>query len=270
MSTNDTAHRAAVILAAGKGTRMRSRRAKVLHEAAGRPLLGWVIETARQAGCSPIVVVVGHQAEEVEAAFSGAADLVWVLQAEQRGTGHALAQAVSAIPDGSTTLVLSGDVPLVTARTLDQLASAAEAGWGALAVAELDDPRSLGRVLTTREGDLDRIVEVADASEEELAVRRVNAGLYALPAPDVFQRLERLAPDNAQGEIYLTDALGRAAARGERVALHRLADPAEALGANTPEELADIGRRLAARHPDCTSGGERPERRSRPVDDLPA
>ncbi|HVS03541.1 MAG TPA: bifunctional UDP-N-acetylglucosamine diphosphorylase/glucosamine-1-phosphate N-acetyltransferase GlmU [Thermoanaerobaculia bacterium] len=235
----------AVVLAAGKGTRMRSQRPKVLHEAGGRPLLSWVLEAARSAGCTRTVVVVGHGADEVEARCA-APDVGFVLQAEQLGTGHALAQAESALPAEALLLVLSGDVPLVTPATLHALRAAAGAGGAAMAVAELDEPGSLGRVLATPEGSLERIVEAADASREELAVRRVNAGLYALPAPEVFEQLRRLAPDNAQGELYLTDAV--TAMAGERpVALVPLDDAVEALGVNTRQELAVAHRLLLGR-----------------------
>ena len=239
--------RIAVILAAGKGTRMRSALPKVLHEAAGRPLLAWVVDAARAAGCERILVVVGHGAERVREVIQGA-DLVWVLQEEQRGTGHALAQAAPHIDGAATVLVLSGDVPLMKPATLDALAAACEAGWGAMAVADLAEPGSLGRVLTTPDGGLERIVEARDASPDELAERRINAGLYALPAPDIFARLARLTPNNAQGELYLTDAVTGAAAEGHPVRLVPLADPAEALGINNRAELAAVHRILIDRH----------------------
>ena len=244
--------RIAVVLAAGKGTRMKSALPKVLHEAAGRPLLAWVLDAARAAGCARLLVVVGHGAEEVEARLA-APDITWVLQAEQRGTGHALAQAAPHVPGEATVLVLSGDVPLVSPATLEALAAAAESGaaWGAMAVAELPEPGSLGRVLGRTIGGesvLERIVEARDATPEVLAVRRVNAGLYAVPAPAIFDELADLAPDNAQGEIYLTDAVSAPAARGERVALLDLPDPAEALGVNTRAELARVHRLLLDRH----------------------
>ncbi len=239
--------RIAVILAAGKGTRMRSALPKVLHEAAGRPLLAWVVDAARAAGCARILVVVGHGAERVREAIQGD-DLVWVLQEEQRGTGHALAQAVPHIDGAATVLVLSGDVPLVQPATLEALAEAAEAGWGSMAVADLAEPGSLGRVLTAPDGGLSRIVEARDASPDELSVRRINAGLYALPAPDIFARLARLTPNNAQGELYLTDAVTGAATEGRAVRLVALADPAEALGINNRAELAAVHRLLIDRH----------------------
>ncbi len=242
--------RIAVVLAAGKGTRMKSARPKVLHEAGGRPLLGWVLAAARAAGCERILIVHGHGGEAVRAAFAGESDLVWVEQHEQRGTGHALAQAaeaVAALGGDPLVLVLSGDVPLVRAETLEQLADAAEAGWGALAVAELAEPGGLGRVIADGAGRLERIVEARDATPEQLAIGRVNAGLYALPAPEIFVRLGRLTPDNAQGELYLTDAVAAAARDGRPVALLPLADPDEALGVNDRLELARVHRLLRDR-----------------------
>jgi bifunctional UDP-N-acetylglucosamine pyrophosphorylase/glucosamine-1-phosphate N-acetyltransferase len=248
--------RVAVVLAAGKGTRMASPLPKVLHPAAGRPLLAWVLEAARAAGCSRILVVVGHGAAEVQAEFSGEenGDLTWVLQAEQRGTGHALAQAEPHLAGASATvLVLSGDVPLVTPETLRELANRAntEDGawgtWGAMAVAELADPGALGRVIADGEGNLRKIVEARDATAEEQAIRLVNAGLYALPAPALFGYLARLTPQNAQGELYLTDALGAAATDGHKIRLLPLTDPLESLGVNNRDELAQVDRLLGDR-----------------------
>jgi bifunctional UDP-N-acetylglucosamine pyrophosphorylase / glucosamine-1-phosphate N-acetyltransferase len=236
---------AAVILAAGRGARLRSDRPKVLHEAAGRPLLSWVVAAAREAGCAPLVVVVGHGGEAVRREL-GEEGLVWVEQPHPRGTGDALARAAGQVPADSLLLVLSGDAPLVSASTLGELAAAAAGAWGALAVAELPEPGDLGRVLARGDGRLLRIVEAADASADERAVRRVNAGLYALPAPAIFDHLRRLAPDNAQGELYLTDAVTAAAAT-EAVALVDLADPDEALGVNTRADLARVHGRLLAR-----------------------
>jgi bifunctional UDP-N-acetylglucosamine pyrophosphorylase/glucosamine-1-phosphate N-acetyltransferase len=241
----------AVVLAAGKGTRMRSELPKVLHRAAGRPLVAWAVDAARAAGCDAIVVVVGHGAGEVRDEIA-APDVDLVLQAEQLGTGHAVAQAAPLVAGEATVLVLSGDVPLVRPETLTALAEAAEADgtWGALAVADVAEPGALGRVLRTAGGAFERIVEAADAAPDELAVTTINAGLYALPAPDVFRRLDRLVrerPANAQGEIYLTDVPGMARAEGETIAVHVLADPAEAIGVNTPADLAAADRALRAR-----------------------
>jgi bifunctional UDP-N-acetylglucosamine pyrophosphorylase/glucosamine-1-phosphate N-acetyltransferase len=248
----------AVVLAAGKGTRMESDLAKVLHEAAGRPLLAWVLDAARAAGCSRLAVVIGHQADRVRETFAGPGergdDIDWVLQERQLGTGHALLQAadVPDLPDDALLLVLSGDVPLVRPETLRALAEAADGpdgrGWGAMAVAELADPGSLGRAFRRPDAPelLDRIVEAKDATEEELANRTINAGIYALPA-SVFPYLRRLGTDNAQGELYLTDALGAAADDGRRVRLGPLADPEEGFGVNPREELARVDRLLSDR-----------------------
>lgn len=239
--------RVAVILAAGKGTRMKSSLPKVLHRAAGRPLLAWVIDAARAAGCERILVVVGHGQEQVRKEIGGD-DLVWVLQAEQKGTGHALAQAESDVQGTATLLVLSGDVPLITPATIDRLATEAEAGWGAMAVAELPEPGSLGRVLVDESGEFQKIVEARDASPEVLAVKRINAGLYALPTPGIFDYLRSLRTDNAQGELYLTDAVTSAAADGRPVRLVPLDDPDEALGVNDRAELARVHRLLIDHH----------------------
>jgi bifunctional UDP-N-acetylglucosamine pyrophosphorylase/glucosamine-1-phosphate N-acetyltransferase len=226
---------------------MKSSLPKVLHRAAGRPLLAWVIDAARAAGCEHILVVVGHGAEQVREDITGE-DLGWVLQAEQKGTGHALAQAEDEVKGPATLLVLSGDVPLITPATIDKLATEAEAGWGSMAVAELPEPGSLGRVLVDESGEFQRIVEARDASPEELAVKRINAGLYALPAPGIFDYLRSLKTDNAQGELYLTDAVTSAAADGRPMRLVTLDDPDEALGVNDRVELARVHRLLIDGH----------------------
>ncbi len=251
----------AVVLAAGKGKRMRSSLPKVLHRAAGRPLLAWVLDAAHAAGCLRLVVVVGHGAALVRAdpeiagiarRLAGAGgSLAWAVQEEQRGTGHALLQAEPQVGGAARLLVLSGDVPLVGADTLRRLGAAAAAGWGAMAVAGMARPGNLGRVISGAPpaiAELARIVEAADATPEELALTTVNAGLYVLPSPEIFAYLRRLQPANAQGELYLTDALGAAAAAGRRVELVRLDDPQEALGVNDRSELAAAHRHLLDRH----------------------
>jgi bifunctional UDP-N-acetylglucosamine pyrophosphorylase/glucosamine-1-phosphate N-acetyltransferase len=237
----------AVILAAGKGKRMGSPLPKVLQPAAGRPLLAWVIAAAREVPCERIVVIVGHGADEVRRTFAASSDLEWVLQGEQRGTGHALAQVEPAVGEPARLLVLSGDVPLFRAATARRLLAEAAGSWGSMAVADLESPGSLGRVVVGNDGRLARIVEVADATAGELALTTVNAGLYALPAPEVFGYLRRVRPNNAQNEIYLTAALNLAAAAGESVRCVRLEDPSEAWGVNTPQDLALVESRLRER-----------------------
>ncbi len=215
-------------------------------------MLEWVLDTARHSGCEKILIVVGHGAEEVKSLVGerniDEQDITWVEQHQQLGTGHALAQAEPHVDGEATLLVLSGDVPLVTAETLEKLATAADGRWGAAAVAELDEPGTLGRVLIDDAGKFVRIVEAADANPAELAVRRVNAGLYAFSAPTIFDYLRRLNTANAQGEIYLTDALGLAADDGEDVALHTLKDFSEAFGINDRKDQATVHRALLDRH----------------------
>lgn len=252
MPASDTApggarpRRVAVILAAGKGTRMKSERPKVLHEVAGRPMLAWVIDAARAAGCDEVVVVVGHGAEEVTETLGGAG-ISWALQAEQKGTGHALAQAAPHVAGEATVVVLMGDAPLVTPETIVALAETAERGWGALAYAEMDDAGDLGRVILAGDGRFERIVEARDASAEERAVGRANAGFYAFRAPEIWGVLGRLSADNAQGELYLTDAPAIAAAGGREVRAVPLAEVAESWGINTPEDLERADRAMRRR-----------------------
>jgi bifunctional UDP-N-acetylglucosamine pyrophosphorylase/glucosamine-1-phosphate N-acetyltransferase len=236
-----------VVLAAGKGKRMRSRLPKVLHPIAGRPMVVWAIEAARAAGCSRIVVVVGHDADLLRSALAGF-DLVFVEQAQQLGTGHAVLQAAAALGEvPADLLVLSGDAPLVRSETLARLFAAADGAWGAMGVATVTEPGSLGRVYRDARGDLSRIVETADANAEDLAITTVNSGHYVLPAPSIFARLERVENTNAQGEIYLTDALIEAAARGDRVRCVELSEECEAWGVNDRRDLARVHRALVRR-----------------------
>lgn len=245
----DSKRRVAVVLAAGKGTRMRSKHPKPLFEVAGRPMLHWILEAARAAGCERSLVVVGHQADRLKEAFSDRDDITWVLQEQQLGTGHALAQAEPHVDGDAVLLVLNGDVPALRPATLERLAEAAERGWGSMAAADLDEPGRLGRVIA--DGNrLQRIVEAADADESQLRIQTINAGLYAMPAPSVFDYLRRLSTDNAQGELYLTDALGLAASEDGSggVEVVHLEDPEEALGINDRRDLARVHRVLIDRH----------------------
>jgi bifunctional UDP-N-acetylglucosamine pyrophosphorylase/glucosamine-1-phosphate N-acetyltransferase len=235
----------AVVLAAGKGTRLRSERPKVMHEVAGRPMLARVLATARAAGCSRLLVIVGHGAEAVREAFAGE-EITWVEQREQRGTGDALAQVERHLDGPARLLVLSGDVPLIRPATLQAVAAAAVGSWGSLAVARLDRPGSLGRAVVEH-GRLWSIVEAANATPEQLALQTINVGLYLLPAPAIFGYLSRLEPDPVKGEYYLTEALNRAAAEHD-LAARELTDPDEALGINSQQDLAVAHRALLDRH----------------------
>ncbi len=219
---------------------------KVLHRAAGRPLLDWVLDLAIAAGCERSIVVIGHGGDEVRRCV-GRSGVEFVVQNEQLGTGHALAQVEPHVKENALLFVLSGDAPLLRAQTAATLLRAGSAAWGAMVVASLPDPGSLGRVRTDDEGRLVACVEVADATQEDLAIQTVNAGFYALPAPEIFERLRDLRPDNVQGEIYLPDALNAAAREGERVSCVRVDDPQEAWGVNDLAELERVSRALRER-----------------------
>jgi bifunctional UDP-N-acetylglucosamine pyrophosphorylase / glucosamine-1-phosphate N-acetyltransferase len=238
-----------VILAAGQGKRMRSDLPKVLQPLAGRPLLQHVVDCARALGAIGIHVVYGHGGEQVRAAFAEQ-NLGWVLQAEQHGTGHAVMQAMPAIPDDHLVLVLYGDVPLIQAATLrDLVARAGERSLVLLSV-QLDDPTGYGRVLRDHAGNVYRIVEQKDASRKELAVRESNTGLLAAPAAALRRWLASLRNDNSQGEYYLTDVVTLAVRDGFKVEAVVAPTVAEVLGVNDRLQLAGLEaeyRRLRAR-----------------------
>jgi bifunctional UDP-N-acetylglucosamine pyrophosphorylase/glucosamine-1-phosphate N-acetyltransferase len=237
----------AVILAAGKGTRMGSDRAKVLHPLAGKPLVAHVLETCARLRLAGTVVVVGHQREEVAAAVRpyGAATAI---QDRQLGTGHAVLCAEPAIASDSV-LVLCGDTPLIPASLLEALlAKHHSASVACTAVAaRLADPGKYGRMITGADGRLARIVEWKDASEAERAVNLINSGIYAFHSGDLFHCLKKVRNDNAQGEYYLTDVVGMLVRMGRPVELVVTDDPVAVMGINTPQELADAERLYAER-----------------------
>jgi bifunctional UDP-N-acetylglucosamine pyrophosphorylase/glucosamine-1-phosphate N-acetyltransferase len=226
-----------IILAAGQGTRMRSARPKVLHPLAGRPLLSHVIDTARELQPTDIHVVIGHGAEQVQRDFANT-DIQWALQAEQLGTGHAVAQAMPAIPDGNTVLVMYGDVPLVSRDTLEPLCSLAEQGMAALLTAELADPTGYGRILHHADGSICGIVEEKDASASERALNEINTGFVAAPATRLRDWVAALDNNNSQGEFYLTDVIARAVTEGTSVRGVMADDITEVLGINDRKQLA--------------------------------
>lgn len=231
----------AVILAAGKGTRMRSARAKVLHALAGRPLIAHVLDSARLLHPRRLHLVCGHRAEALRAALPDG-DLRWVHQAEQLGTGHALAQALPGVEPDATVLVLYGDVPLIRAGSLAPLVADAEAGALALLTVTLEDAGAYGRILRDPAGRVTGIVEARDARPDQLAIREINTGFLAAPAARLRAWLARLERDNDQGEYYLTDIVGMAAAEGITITTHAPASPWEVLGVNSREELAALER----------------------------
>jgi bifunctional UDP-N-acetylglucosamine pyrophosphorylase/glucosamine-1-phosphate N-acetyltransferase len=230
-----------VILAAGQGTRMRSALPKVLHPLGGVPLLQHVIHTARQLGPSGIHVVYGHGGEHVRDALSHET-VNWILQDQQLGTGHAVEQAMPAIADPDTVLVLYGDVPLIKADTLSHLMQQAERGSLSVLTATLDDPRGYGRILRDAQGRLVGIVEQKDASEEQRQICEINTGFLAAPAERMRAWLARLDNTNAQGEYYLTDVIAMAAGDGVAVDSTTADNEYEILGVNDRVQLASLER----------------------------
>jgi bifunctional UDP-N-acetylglucosamine pyrophosphorylase/glucosamine-1-phosphate N-acetyltransferase len=226
-----------IILAAGQGTRMCSDLPKVLYPLGGRPLLAHVLETAQQFADASVQVVIGHGAEQVQAAFSGA-DVSWVIQSEQLGTGHAVAQVMPDIPDEASVLVMYGDVPLIRQSTLAPLCAIAEQGFVGLLTAELDDPSGYGRILHHADGSISGIVEEKDADASEHAIREINTGFLAAPAAKLRRWVEALNNNNAQGEYYLTDVVSRAVADGASVRGLATDSLDEVLGINDRAQLA--------------------------------
>lgn len=238
-----------VILAAGQGTRMRSALPKVLHPVAGKPMLGHVIDAARQLNPQGIHVVIGHGAERVQQAFP-AEDLNFVLQTEQLGTGHAVAQALPAL-SAEKVLVLYGDVPLIKPATLHQLLQQVSEQHLALLTVELPDPTGYGRILRDAQRAVTAIVEHKDATPEQRQIAECNTGILALPRTGLSQWLGRLSNHNAQGEYYLTDVIAMAVADGLQVLTSHPADTMEVQGANDRIQLAELERYYqaqAARH----------------------
>ncbi len=227
-----------VILAAGQGKRMKSELPKVLQPLAGRPLLAHVVATARSLDPVAIHVVHGHGAGEVRAAIAGD-DIRWALQAEQKGTGHAVAQAMPGVPDGHDVLVLYGDVPLIRAATLRDLVARCGPNSLALLSARLPDPAGYGRVVRDAAGRVTRIVEERDASPGLRAIAEINTGVLAAPAARLRNWLGALRADNVQGEYYLTDCIGAAVQDGCAVEAIVAATPAEVLGVNDKVQLAE-------------------------------
>lgn len=229
------------ILAAGIGKRMRSDLPKVLHPLAGKPLLGHVLDAATRVGAARMVVVYGHEGEQVRRAMANR-DCVWAEQAERLGTGHALMQAMPELSAMDRVLVLYGDVPLVDPGTLDRLIEASrDIGLGIL-TAIMDDPTGYGRIVRKADGRILRSVEQKDATPEELAIREVNAGFLVADRARLDGWLKRLTNDNAQGEYYLTDAIGMAVAEGDWVASVHPANIEEVSGVNDRAQLAALER----------------------------
>lgn len=235
-----------VILAAGQGTRMHSRLPKVLQPLAGRPLLAHVLDAAGKLAADAVYVVYGHGGEQVPEAFPGR-DIEWVRQESQLGTGHAVAQTIGRIPDSHLVLVLYGDVPLIRTETLQRLIDATANSDLVLLTTKLDDPSGYGRILRDAEGGVERIIEHKDASDSERRIDEINTGLLLCPARRLRSWLNALGNDNAQGEYYLTDIIGMAAAEGLRVEGLIVEEADEVHGINDRAQLAEAERLLRER-----------------------
>ena len=235
-----------IVLAAGQGTRMKSRRAKVLHELCGVPMLGHVLRSAKALSPTRLLVVVGKDADEVEARFEGEAE--FVLQAEQKGTGHAVLVAQPALGDFSgDVLVLYGDTPLLSAATLEKMSAVKRERGADLAVLTARTRNIPGRVARGSDGRVLRIIEAQDATPEELELEERNTGVYLFSSELLRKGLASLRPNNAQGELYITDIVGFAVEQGLRVEGVEIDDPEECKGINTRSELADATRYLRRR-----------------------
>ncbi len=238
-----------VVMAAGKGTRMKSLRPKVLHRLGGRALAQHVLDTAARVSARSVVVITGHGADQVEAGLQApvgadgqALDLRFVRQEPQLGTGHAVQQAVPLLPDDGVTLVLSGDVPLTRAETLQALITQCGGERLALLTLDMPDPSGYGRIVRAQDGAVSAIVEHKDASDEQRAIREIYSGIMAVPTRLLRGWLSRLDNRNAQGEYYLTDVVRFAVADGLRVEACRIADAVQVAGVNSPRQLAELER----------------------------
>lgn len=234
-----------IILAAGLGTRMKSSKIKILHQAAGRPIIDYVLDLASQLCGQPPVMVIGHQREAVQSTVGERAR--FALQEEQLGTGHAVLQAAPHV-SAKRVLILSGDVPLTRVETLQRLLDEHERAGNALTLLtmKLPDPAMYGRIV--RDGDaVQRIVEAKDATDEEKRINEVNAGIYVFNGEHLFDNLRNLSNQNSQGEYYLTDLLHTLRERGQRVGAMIVDDPVEALGVNSRADLAQVDSEIQRR-----------------------
>lgn len=234
-----------VILAAGKGTRMKSSLPKVLHKVGGVPMVQRIINTVKSLGSDSIHLVYGHGGDLLQQTIVED-NLNWCLQAEQLGTGHAVQQAIPHIKDDEDVLILVGDAPLITEQTLEALKTVKASCDLALLTVELDDPTGMGRIV--RENDnITQIVEHKDACDEQRAIKEINTGMMMMSGADLKRWLGNLSNNNAQGEYYLTDVIAMAAAEGKRIQSAQPSSPVEVEGVNNRIQLSHLERALQAR-----------------------
>ena len=256
----------AIVLAAGKGTRMQSELPKVAHEVAGKPMVRWVAEACAAAGCVRVVVVVGYQRSVVRDCLEGfeGAEVEFVEQGEQLGTGHAVmvcresfSSEIASAGGGGDAFVLAGDGPLIREGTLRTLLGRhRETGASAtLATARLSDPSGYGRVVRDEAGRFSRIVEEKNASEAERAIDEVNPSYYCFGVSALFSGLESVEKNELSGEYYITDVPAILLGRGERVEVIEAVPAEDVLSINTPEQLSDVDAVMRARVSEAASGG---------------
>ena len=240
----------AIILAAGQSKRMMSETPKVLHKACGKTLVDHVLDAAREAGAARCVVVVGHKADEVKAALSHHKDVEFALQAERKGTGHAVMMARPNL-EGHTgpVLVLTGDTPLLRGRSLAGLLKDLETSGAVCVVgtARTEQNQGLGRIVRDSTGQFLRIVEQRDATPEEQAITEINTGCFAFDAGALVQALDDVRPNNSQGEYYLTDCAEILRRQGKKVIASERLDITEAMGVNTQDQLAEVEQVMRSR-----------------------
>ncbi len=232
-----------IILAAGKGTRMKSDRAKVLHQIFGRPMICYVVDTAVQVAGSGVVVVIGTQAEQVRELVLKTADVRFAVQSEQKGTGHAVGCALPLLPETCRDVViLSGDVPLIRPQTVARLGRThLESGNTVTMMGlRLETPYGYGRIILNQKGLVERVVEESDASDAEKRIQIVNSGVYCIKKDFLKRFLPRIQADNAQKEFYLTDIIGIARQNDQQIGLMICDDERELMGINTLEDLRRI------------------------------
>jgi bifunctional UDP-N-acetylglucosamine pyrophosphorylase / glucosamine-1-phosphate N-acetyltransferase len=237
----------AVILAAGKSKRMQSETPKVLHPAGGRPIVEYVLDAARKAGCARLVVVVGHKADVVKAALAHHPDVEFALQSEQLGTGHAVMMTSDQLKDhDGPVLVLTGDTPLLRSKSLAGLLDEQRKHSAACVVgtARTEQNEGLGRIVRDGSGNFLRIVEQKDATPEERAITEINTGCFAYDGRALFRALEQVRPNNVQSEYYLTDCAEILRKGGQEVRAVCIFEIVEAMGVNTQEQLAEVDRVL--------------------------
>lgn len=231
--------RSAIILAAGKGTRMRSETPKVLHPIIDRPIMGYIVDALKEAGAERIIAVVGYRAEEVKEAYP---ELEFAIQEPQLGSGHAAMQCTVLEGTEGSTLVINGDGPCIRPETLKKLYEANEGKSLTLLSSVLEDGAHYGRIVRDRTGAVTGIVEAKDCTPEQKEIREINAGMYCFDTRDLFEGLKKLEPNNAQHEYYITDLAKIFAQEGKQVDAIVIEDRDETMGINDPAELADATR----------------------------